>query len=397
MLTNRQLFQLHMGLPSVVDEPLEMSHAKGIHVFDSDGNAYIDLVSGVSVSNVGHLHPHVVGAIHRQLEQYMHLMVYGKFLQAPQVLLAEKITSYLPESLDAVYFVNSGSEAIEGALKLAKRLTGRTEMVSFRNAYHGGTAGALSLLGDENLKQAFRPLLPGTRLLDFNQLSQLQQITSQTACVLIEPIQAEAGIILPEEGYLEALRQRCDETGALLIFDEIQMGFGRTGSLFAFQQLNVVPDILCMAKAMGGGMPLGAFVASRERMNTLTFNPELGHITTFGGHPVSCAASLAALEVIEKEKLTEHAEDKGRLFAEALIDHPAVLEVRQAGLMLGVEIEHNLNISKLMYTFKKNRLIVDQFLFHAHAFRIAPPLTITTTEIEQTIPIIIQSLDAVKA
>ncbi len=397
MLTNRQLFQMHMGLPSVVDDPLEMTHAKGIFVYDSNGNPHIDLVSGVSVSNVGHLHPHVVGAIHRQLEQYMHLMVYGKFLQAPQVLLAEKITSYLPESLDSVYFVNSGSEAIEGALKLAKRLTGRSEMVSFRNAYHGGTAGALSLLGDENLKQAFRPLLPGTRLLDFNQLSQLQQITHQTACVLIEPIQAEAGIILPKEGYLEALRQRCDETGALLIFDEIQMGFGRTGSLFAFQQMDVIPDILCMAKAMGGGMPLGAFVASRERMNALTFNPELGHITTFGGHPVSCAASLAALEVIEKEKLTEHAEDKGRLFAEALIDHPAVLEVRQAGLMLGVEIEHNLDISTLMHSFKKNRLIVDQFLFHAHAFRIAPPLTISKAEIEQIIPLIIQSLDAVKA
>jgi acetylornithine/succinyldiaminopimelate/putrescine aminotransferase len=394
MLTNRQLFQLHMGLPSVVDEPLEMTHAKGIYVYDSEGNAHIDLVSGVSVSNVGHLHPHVVGAIHRQLEQYMHLMVYGKFLQAPQVLLAEKITSYLPDSLDAVYFVNSGSEAIEGALKLAKRLTGRTEMVSFRNAYHGGTAGALSLLGDEKLKQAFRPLLPDTRLLDFNQIAQLQQITHHTACVLVEPIQAEAGIILPEESYLDALRQRCDETGALLIFDEIQMGFGRTGSLFAFQQLGVVPDILCMAKAMGGGMPLGAFVASRERMNALTFNPELGHITTFGGHPVSCAASLAALEVIEKEQLAEQAEGKGKLFAEALIDHPAVLEVRQAGLMLGVEIQHHLDIAKLMHSFKKNKLIVDQFLFHAHAFRIAPPLTITNTEIQQTIPLIIHALDA---
>lgn len=395
MLSNRQLFQLHMGLPSIVEEPIEMTHAKGIYIYDAEGHEHVDLVSGVSVSNVGHLHPHVVNAIHQQLEKYMHLMVYGKFLQTPQVKLATKITSHLPSSLDAVYFVNSGSEAIEGALKLAKRLTGRTEMISFKNAYHGGTAGALSLLGNEDLKSAFRPLLPDVRMLHFNAFDQLNQITSNTACVLVEPIQAEAGIILPEEGYLEALRLRCNETGALLIFDEIQMGFGRTGSMFAFQQFGVIPDILCMAKAMGGGLPLGAFVASRERMNALTFKPELGHITTFGGHPVSCAASLAALEVIEQEKLAELSDAKGQLFAEVLISHPAVLEVRQAGLMLGVEILHQLDISQLMHAFKKHHLIVDQFLFHEHAFRIAPPLTITHNEIRKIIPAIIQSLDSV--
>lgn len=393
MLSNRQLFQLHMGLPSVVNDPVEIVRAEGIYLYDIEGNQHIDLVSGVSVSNVGHLHPRVVAAIQSQLEHYMHVMVYGKFLHAPQVKLAARLASVLPENLDAVFFVNSGSEAIEGALKLSKRLTNRPEFIHFRNAYHGGTAGALSLLGDETMKNAFRPLVPGTRMLDFNDFSQIDQISSNTAAVLVEPIQAEAGIILPEDGYLQALRQRCDETGSLLIFDEIQMGFGRTGKLFAFENYAVKPDILCLAKAMGGGMPIGAFISSKENMHALTNNPELGHITTFGGHPVSCAASLAALEIILDEKLHLKAIEKGKRYVEALSGHPAVANIRNSGLMLGVELKEGMNIQLLMRNFKKYRLVVDQFLFHPLAFRIAPPLTISMPEIEASIQLLNNALN----
>lgn len=395
MLSNRQLFQLHMGLPSVVSDPIEIVKAEGIYLYDSNGNRHIDLVSGVSVSNVGHLHPRVVAAIQSQLDRYMHVMVYGKFLHAPQVQLAAKLASLLPATLDAVYFVNSGSEAIEGALKLAKRITNRAEIVHFRNAYHGGTAGALSLLGHENMKNAFRPLVPGTRMLDFNNFEQIDQISSQTAAVLIEPIQAEAGIILPEDGYLSALRKRCDATGTLLIFDEIQMGFGRTGKMFAFENYNVVPDILCLAKAMGGGMPIGAFIASKNHMLALTLNPELGHITTFGGHPVACAAALASLETILDDELHLLAHEKGQLYLKALAQLPAVSKIRQAGLMLGIELKEGICMEKLMKLFKKHFLVVDQFLFHSHAFRIAPPLIINETEINESIQLITNALNEI--
>ncbi len=385
MLSNKQLFQLHMGLPAIVKDPIEMVSAKGIYLYDIDGKAYTDLVSGVSVSNIGHLHPRVVDAVKKQAETYMHLMVYGKFVQSPQVKLAEKIVQQLPSRLNAVYFVNSGSEAIEGALKLAKRLTRRTEIVAFNKAYHGGTAGALSLLGNEKLKNPFRPLLPDTRTLTFNNFEDLEQITTHTACVVVEPIQAEAGIVLPAAGWLEALSTKCKQTGSLLIFDEIQMGFGRTGKLFAFQHHKLVPDILCIAKAMGGGMPIGAFISSKENMLALTNNPELGHITTFGGHPVSCAAALANLEVILDEKLAQQANDKGKEFADALLTFLQVKEIRRAGLMLGVELHHESMLDKLMDNLAKERLIVDRFLFNSKAFRIAPPLNITQAEIEETI------------
>lgn len=385
MLSNKQLFQLHMGLPAIVNDPIEIVNAKGIYLYDTEGNAHTDLVSGVSVSNIGHLHPYVVQAVKEQAETYMHLMVYGKFVQSPQVKLAEKLVQQLPPSLDAVYFVNSGSEAIEGALKLAKRLTHRTEIVAFDKAYHGGTAGALSLLGNEKLKNAFRPLLPDTRTLTFNSFEDLKQITTRTACVVVEPIQAEAGIILPAEGWLEALSEKCKQTGSLLIFDEIQMGFGRTGKLFAFQHHKLVPDILCMAKAMGGGMPIGAFISSKEKMMALTNKPELGHITTFGGHPVCCAAALANLEVILHENLAEQADKKGKLFADTLVVFPQVKAIRRAGLMLGVELHHEAMLDKLMANLTRERLIVDRFLFNTKAFRIAPPLNITSREIEETL------------
>ncbi len=396
-LTNRQLFFQHLALPSIDLEALEVVKTKGIYLYTDKGEQYIDLVSGVSVSNVGHLHPKVVEAVNEQLKKYMHLMVYGKYIQSPQVKLAGLMATNLPESLNSIFFVNSGSEAIEGALKLAKRITGRTEIVSFNNAYHGSTHGALSVLGNEEMKYAFRPLLPDIRFIEFNNKENLKQITAKTACVIVEPVQAEAGIILPEDNYLKALRKRCNETGAILIFDEVQMGFGRTGKLFAFENFDVVPDILCLAKGMGSGMPIGAFVSSKKNMAMLTFNPALGHITTFGGHPVSAAAGLAGLQVILDENLPEKANRKGAAIKNALKNHPAVAQIRQTGLMLGVELKKEYAASRMVAILKKNKLIVDQFLFNEHSFRIAPPLTITDDEIEQVIAKVTLSLNMLTA
>jgi acetylornithine/succinyldiaminopimelate/putrescine aminotransferase len=392
-LTNRQLFLQHVALPSVDPEALEVVNAKGIYLFTDTGEKYIDLVSGVSVSNVGHLHPKVVKAVKEQVDKYMHLMVYGKYIQSPQVKLAGLMAEHLPKQLSSVFFVNSGSEAIEGALKLAKRITGRSEIISFKNAYHGSTHGALSVLGNEEMKYAYRPLLPDISFIRFNELEELNQITDRTACVIVEPVQAEAGIILPQGNFLKALRARCNETGTLLIFDEVQMGFGRTGKLFAFENFDVVPDILCLAKGMGGGMPIGAFVSSKENMNKLTFNPVLGHITTFGGHPVSAAAALASLEVILEEQLPEEAEKKGRLLKETLKNHSAITEIRQIGLMLGVELKKKYVASEMVAILKKNKLIVDQFLFDDQSFRIAPPLTISDEETEVVLKAVIKSLN----
>jgi acetylornithine/succinyldiaminopimelate/putrescine aminotransferase len=382
-LTNRELFYRNVAIPSEEPEALEIVRAEGIYIYDDLGNEYVDLVSGVSVSNVGHLHPKVVKAVEDQIKKYMHLMVYGKYIQSPQVRLAGLMARSLPKSLDSVFYVNSGSEAIEGALKLAKRMTGRTEMIAFKNAYHGHTHGAMSMLGNEKMKYAFYPLLPDVRFLDFNDLDSLAEITDKTACVLIEPIQAEAGIILPDKNYIRAVRERCTETGTVLIFDEVQMGFGRTGTLFAFEHFDVVPDILCLAKAMGGGMPIGAFVSSVKNMKLLTHHPGLGHITTFGGHPVSCAAALASLEVILEEKLHEQAQAKGRIFVRKLSGHPLVKEIRQIGLMLAVELKDEDTLNKAERELFKSRLIIDRFLFDEKSFRIAPPLTITEDEIDK--------------
>lgn len=394
-LTNRELFYRNLAIPSEMPDALEIVRAEGIYVYDNRGNEYVDLVSGVSVSNVGHLHPKVVEAVEEQLKMYMHLMVYGKYIQSPQVRLAGLMADNLPESLDSVYFVNSGSEAIEGALKLAKRITGRTEMIAFKNAYHGHTHGAMSLLGNEEMKYAFYPLLPDIRFLDFNELEGLALITEKTACVVIEPIQAEAGIIIPDKIFIRVLRERCTETGTMLIFDEVQMGFGRTGKLFAFEHFNVVPDILCLAKAMGGGMPIGAFVSSKENMKLLTHHPELGHITTFGGHPVSCAAALASLEVILQEKLQERAQVKGRMFEKELSGHPLVKEIRQIGLMLAVELIDEKTTDRVVHELYQSRLIIDRFLFNNTSFRIAPPLTITEDEIKMISQRILTSLNQI--
>ncbi|MDA3868305.1 MAG: aminotransferase class III-fold pyridoxal phosphate-dependent enzyme [Salinivirgaceae bacterium] len=389
--SNRQLFFEHVAQTTTEPLSIEIERAEGIYMYGPEGQKYIDLVSGVSVSNVGHCHPQVVQAVQQQAAKYMHLMVYGEMIQAPQVQYAGLLAEQLDPSLNSVYFVNSGSEAVEGALKLAKRATGRSTIVAFQNAYHGGTHGALSILGNESLKNAFRPLLPGITHLPFNDFHSLKQIDSTTACVIVEPIQAEAGIILPEDGFLSALRKRCDEVGALLIFDEIQTGFGRIGELFAHQKYNVVPDIMTIAKGMGGGMPLGAFVAQNQLMSLLTHNPALGHITTFGGHPVSCAAAKAALEVTLFEKLVDNARHRGMQFAH-LLEHHRIRSVRGSGLFLAVELD-NINIPEFMGFAARNGVVFDPFLFNSTAFRIAPPLVITEQEVNLVAAKILDLLD----
>jgi acetylornithine/succinyldiaminopimelate/putrescine aminotransferase len=393
MPTQRQLFFEYLGLPSSRPLGLEISSAHGVYLYGPEGKDYIDLVSGVTVSNLGHQHPDIIRAVKDQADRYMHLMVYGEIIQAPQVLLAEALSKTLSSQLSSTYFVTSGSEAIEGAMKLAKRFTGRTEVIAFRNAYHGGTQGALSLAGSEELKNSFRPLLPGIRFLEFNNFSDLTKISTETACVVAETIQAEAGIILPEEGFLESLRARCTETGTLLVIDDIQMGMGRTGKMFSFEHFSIVPDILCLAKAFGGGMPLGAFISSKEIMRSLTHDPELGHITTFGGHPVSCAASLASLNYLLINKIHESAEAKASVFIERISGHPEIKAIRCKGLMLGIELQNALQTAKLLQNFIENGLVADAFLFRPTAFRIAPPLTITEEEIHIACDRIIKSLD----
>jgi len=393
MISHRQLFFQHIGQTSQAPIALEIVKAEGIYMFDEKGKKYIDLVSGVSVNNVGHRHPKVVKAVKDQLDKYMHLMVYGEYIQSPQVKYAELLTKQLPDKLNSVYFVNSGSEAIEGAMKLAKRYTGRPEIIAFKNAYHGSTHGALSLMNDENLTQAFRPLVPGISFLDFNAVSQLNRITEHTAAVIIEAVQAEGGILPAEDDFMKKLRKRCNETGTLLIIDEIQTGFGRTGKLFAFEHYNIVPDIICLAKGMGGGMPIGAFVSDKKIMNSLTYNPMLGHITTFGGHPVSAAGALASLEVIIENNLSKEANRKGKIYINALKNHPKVKSIRGKGLFLAFELEGEGSVEKVINKGIELGFISDAFLFDNTRFRIAPPLTITNNEIFESVELIKKALD----
>lgn len=379
MLTNRQLFLRHLGQTSPGPMLLEIVRAEGVWLYGADGKKYIDLISGVSVSNTGHRHPKIVEAVKSQIDSYMHLMVYGELIQSPQVKYAERIAGLLPAELDTCFFVNSGSEAVEGAMKLAKRYTGRSRIISFRNAYHGSTHGALSIQGNEHYRNAFRPLLPDTMQLAFNDKQSLKQIDSKTACVFIEPVQAEAGVIYPEPGFLDEVRKRCTETGALLIFDEIQTGFGRIGSLFAIHKFGVIPDILLLAKALGGGMPLGAFISSPDLMSALSSEPVLGHITTFGGHPVCCAAGLASLDVILDENLIENCNRQSDSFKSKL-NHPAILEIRGEGLLLAVKLNDPEYIKLIVSKAPEYGLILDYFLFCNDAFRIAPPLNIGEEE-----------------
>jgi acetylornithine/succinyldiaminopimelate/putrescine aminotransferase len=374
------MFLQHLGQTSSAPMMLEIVRAEGIYMYGPGDKKYIDLISGVSVSNTGHCHPRVVEAVKKQVELYMHLMVYGEIIQNPQVKYAERLTGLLPSVLDSCYFVNSGSEAVEGALKLAKRYTGKSRIVSFKNSYHGSTHGPLSIQGSEHYRNAFRPLLPDTYQAVFNDLNSLDIIDSKTACVVVEPVQGEAGIIFPENDFLIKIRERCDDTGALLIFDEIQTGFGRLGYMFAINRFGVVPDILLLAKALGGGMPLGAFISSGRIMSTLVTNPSLGHITTFGGHPVCCAAGLAALEVIIDEELPERSKIKSSLFKQGLI-HPLISEVRGEGLFLAVQLTDSSYIPYIIAHAPDFGLVLDYFLFCENAFRIAPPLIITNEEI----------------
>lgn len=381
MLTNRQLFLNNLGQTSPSPLLVEVVKAEGVFMYGPSGENYLDLISGVSVSNTGHRNPRVINAIREQLDAYMHLMVYGEIIQSPQVRYAALLSSYLPPSLSSTYFVNSGSEAVEGAIKLSRRYTGRSKIVSFRNAYHGSTCGALSIQGSEDYKSAFRPLIPDTWQAGFNNPDSLDIIDSKTASVIIEPVQGEGGIITPANDFLGLVRKKCNETGALLVFDEIQTGFGRIGYMFATDRFRVVPDIILLAKALGGGLPLGAFISSPEIMMSLMSNPVLGHITTFGGHPVCCAAGMESMKVIVDEGLIENCRLRSEQFRNDL-KHELITEIRGEGLMLAVRLG---NPSQVRYAVQKAPefgLILDYFLFCDDSFRIAPPLTISKEEVD---------------
>jgi acetylornithine/succinyldiaminopimelate/putrescine aminotransferase len=389
-MTERQLFFENIAQTSHFPLALEIDYAEGIYLFDKQQKPYMDLISGIGVSNVGHRHPKVVEAIKNQVDKYLHLMVYGEYIQSPQVQLAKHLveTTHSP-TLDNVYFTNSGTEAVEGAMKLAKRYTQRSEIIAFDKAYHGSTQGALSL-GDEHFKRNYRPLLPAITKIRRNHTEDLNKISSKTAAVFFEPIGGESGVRITDTDYLQALRKRCDEVGALLVFDEIQSGFGRTGKFWAFEHWQVLPDILLCAKGMGGGMPIGAFIASNKIMSVLKENPILGHITTFGGHPVSCAASLATLQVIFDENLLTEVEEKSNLFKKLLV-HPKIKEVRGKGLMLAVEFESFEILKPIIDRAIEKGVITDWFLYCDNSMRIAPPLTISKEEIQKACAVILES------
>jgi acetylornithine/succinyldiaminopimelate/putrescine aminotransferase len=391
-MNQRELFFKHLGQTSPAPLGLEIVRAEGVYLYDVTGKKYLDAIGGISVCNTGHRHPEVISAIKDQADQYLHLLVYGELIQSPQVEYAHMLAGYLPEKLQSVYFTNSGAEATEGAMKLAKRVTGRIEIVGFEYSYHGSTQGALSLMGDEYWRNAFRPLLPGISHLKYNNPSDLDQITDKTACVVAETIQAENAVIKPSKEWIQALRRKCDDTGALLVLDEIQVGFGRTGTLWGFEQYGIIPDILMLGKALGGGLPLGAFIASKTLMDSFTNQPVLGHITTFGGHPLSCAAGLAAMKVVIKEKLIDSIFEKENLFRKRLV-HPAIKSVRSAGLLIAVEFE-NFEINKrIIDGCLRDGLLTDWFLFASACLRIAPPLTITIEEIEEICSILLLNIE----
>jgi acetylornithine/N-succinyldiaminopimelate aminotransferase len=395
-LSQRQLFLRHVAQTSDAPMALEIDHAEGLWLTDTEGRRYMDLIAGISVSVLGHRHPNVQAAIEQQLQKYWHTLVYGEFVLSPQVQLATLLTRHLPPSLDAVYFTNSGTEATEGAMKLAKRLTNRSEIIAMKNAYHGSTQGAMSLNSDTYFTQAYRPLLPDIQWITFNSFENLHHISERTAAVVVETVQAEGGIIPPTEGYLRALKKRCEAVGALLIVDEIQAGMGRTGSLWAFEQQDFVPDILLLAKGLGGGMPIGAFIASRERMWALTNAPVLGHITTFGGHPVSCAAAYATLKTLVETDLIAEVKVKEALFLD-LLKHPDIRTIRSAGLWLGVELESFDRLRAVIQACLKRGLITDWFLFNNCTLRIAPPLTITEGESRWACGVILAALEETRA
>jgi acetylornithine/succinyldiaminopimelate/putrescine aminotransferase len=386
----RQLFLQHVAQTSPAPLALEIVKAEGCELADVAGKKYIDLIGGISVANIGHRHPEVVEAVKKQLDEYMHIMVYGEYVQSPQVQYAKLLTEHLPLILNSVYFTNSGAEAVEGAMKLAKRVTGRTEIIAFENSYHGSTQGALSIIGDEYWRNSFRPLLPGIQHLNYNSFDDLEFITEQTACVIAETVQAEAGIITPQKEWLQALQKRCKEAGTLFILDEVQAGFGRTGKLWGFQHFGVVPDILLLGKALGGGMPLGAFIADKNLMEQLTDNPVLGHITTFGGHPVCCAAGMAAFKVLlENDWGISKKEQQFKSF----LQHPKIKAVRSFGLWLAVEFDSFETCKKVIDKCIEKGIVTDWFLFASNCLRISPPLTISPQQIDTACEIMLNSLD----
>jgi acetylornithine/N-succinyldiaminopimelate aminotransferase len=390
-MNQRELFLRHVAQTSGAPMALEIVKAEGTELVDTAGKKYLDLIGGISVANVGHRHPEVVKAIREQTDSYLHVMVYGEFIESPEVQFAKFLTDHLPQQLNSVYFTNSGTEAVEGAMKLAKRATGRTQIIAFENSYHGSTQGALSIMGSEYWRNAFRPLLPDILHLNYNTAVSLQSITESTACVIAETIQAEAGIIAPSSEWMQALRKRCDETGTLLVLDEIQTGFGRTGKLWGFENFNIVPDIILLGKALGGGMPLGAFIANRQIMATLSADPVLGHITTFGGHPVCCAAGMAAMKALINEKMIESVKAKESLFRSLLI-HPKIKAVRSFGLWLAIEFESFETNKKIIDRCISNGLVTDWFLFAANCLRISPPLIITEDEIKSAARILLDNI-----
>ena len=395
MILRKQFLQ-HVGQTSPSPMLIEVARAEGSFFYTPEGKRYFDLVAGVSVSNVGHANPEVVRAVQEQAAQYMHVMVYGEMVERPQVEYARRITELLPGDIDCLYFVNSGAEAVEVALKLAKRYTGRTELISMRRAYHGSTHGAMSMMGapeGEEWKAEFRPLLPDVKSINFNSFEDLQKITSRTAGVLCEVVQGEAGVRLPNPEWLKALRERCTEVGALLIFDEIQTGMGRTGAMFASTKYGITPDVVCLAKAFGGGMPLGGVASKKHILDSFTHNPCLGHITTFGGHPVCCAAGLAALNYLCNNNIVEQVEAKGALFERLLESHHRILEIRRSGLLLALELGKPEYLYRLMEIFKEVGIMSDWFLYCDTAFRISPPLTISEAEIEECSALIREALD----
>ena len=386
------IFLKHLAPTSPFPLKLNIAKAEGSYLYDTDGKAYLDMIAGLSVANIGHRHPHVVQALHRQIDRHLHTMVYGEYIQESSNQLAQKLAELLPKPLDCCYFTNSGAEAIEGALKLAKRVTGRSKIIAFRGAYHGSTHGALSVSGSETKKRAFRPLLPDVHFIEFNVKEQLAAIDKHTAAVIMETVQGDAGIRIPHPEFMIALRQKCNHTGTLLILDEIQCGMGRTGKMFAFEHYGIVPDVVCLAKAFGGGLPLGAFVASHAQMQSFTHRPMLGHITTFGGNPVSCAAANATLEVIHDENILDAVEPKGALIADQL-QHSRIKEIRRIGMYFAFEFATAAEVQLVVQESLKQGVICFWFLSCPNAFRIAPPLNIGDDEIKKACTIIKAQID----
>lgn len=392
MSTDKEHFLTLQGQTNPYPYLINVDYAKGIYIYDKSGKAYMDMIAGVAVSNVGHSHPHIIQSIKNQVDKHMHVMVYGEFIQDSTLALSEKLVSLLPENLNCVYPVNSGTEANEAAIKLAKRVTNRTEIISFRGSYHGSTNGSMSISGNEIKKQAFRPLLPDIRFIQHNNLEDLQFITSKTAGVIIETIQGDAGVRESSTHFLKALKEKCESVGALLIFDEIQCGMGRAGKLFAFERTGVTPHILTLGKALGGGLPIGALISSYENLKKFTYSPMLGHITTFGGNPVICASALAFLEVMEKEINFEEVENKGKLLENMLKDESEIIEIRRVGMMFAFDMESFERVEKVVKRCLELGLISFWFLSHPYSFRLSPPLTITEEEIKKAGKIILQAI-----